>query len=377
MPATVAREPRPSAIQRFNDWLNHWGPSSHIMRAMDRYFNRLGPQFAGGLTFFTVLSMVPMLMFMFSGLGWALTVFRPDLLATVMNFIDQNINVGDIQEEIVALIRQYLFGWRGVGLFALITAIFTGAMWMQSLKQGVRAMSRPDFDIRRRYAFPPMEMILNTLLFVVVMILLLVSLAVNQVGTWLATRIVRWLTERGLDFGENLLRFLTLTVSLLVAFLLFYLIYSVLPEERTPRVARFRGSVMAAVAFSVLQGAAGLLGRIFASNRATQIFGPIIVVMLFLNFFAQLIIIIASWVGTWNQPAVARRYHPADEVLRDRSDTIAVVHHWEYAERDLAQRRQQAAARLNAQKRFGRWTQSRRRTDEGQHAAKDLEEDAD
>jgi len=347
------------------------------MRAMDRYFNRLGPQFAGGLTFFTVLSMVPMLMFMFSGLGWALTVFRPDLLATVMNFIDQNINVGDIQEEIVALIRQYLFGWRGVGLFALITAIFTGAMWMQSLKQGVRAMSRPDFDIRRRYAFPPMEMILNTLLFVVVMILLLVSLAVNQVGTWLATRIVRWLTERGLDFGENLLRFLTLTVSLLVAFLLFYLIYSVLPEERTPRVARFRGSVMAAVAFSVLQGAAGLLGRIFASNRATQIFGPIIVVMLFLNFFAQLIIIIASWVGTWNQPAVARRYHPADEVLRDRSDTIAVVHHWEYAERDLAQRRQQAAARLNAQKRFGRWTQSRRRTDEGQHAAKDLEEDAD
>ncbi|MGA7828751.1 MAG: hypothetical protein WCA04_13880 [Geobacteraceae bacterium] len=56
---------------------------AHVLRMITRYATRLGNQFAGAITYFSLLAMVPILMFAFSACGFTLTVLRPDLLERV------------------------------------------------------------------------------------------------------------------------------------------------------------------------------------------------------------------------------------------------------------------------------------------------------
>ena len=42
---------------------------AHALYANQRFQERLGPQFAGAITYFSVLSLVPVLMFVFAMLG--------------------------------------------------------------------------------------------------------------------------------------------------------------------------------------------------------------------------------------------------------------------------------------------------------------------
>jgi membrane protein len=47
-----------------------------------------------------------------------------------------------------------------------------------------------------------------------------------------------------------------------------------------------------------------LLFNLFSISKAASIFGPIIVLMLFFNIFAQLILFIAAWIATASQEAI-------------------------------------------------------------------------
>ena len=63
---------------------------------------------------------------------------------------------------------------------------------------------------------------------------------------------------------------------------------------------------------AALQYLAGFLIGLFANNLAARFFGPIIVLMLFFNFFATLILFIAAWIATAESPA----FEEEDERIR-------------------------------------------------------------
>ena len=52
---------------------------AHLIRAAERFTNRLGSQFAAAVTYFSVLAMVPLLLLAFSILGFVLTVLHPEV----------------------------------------------------------------------------------------------------------------------------------------------------------------------------------------------------------------------------------------------------------------------------------------------------------
>ena len=81
-------------------------------------------------------------------------------------------------------------------------------------------------------------------------------------------------------------------------------LYTVLPETREPwRVVR-RGALLGSIALVALQYLASFLISAFRGNAAAAIFGPVIVLMLFFNIFAQLILFIAAWIATAQHDAV-------------------------------------------------------------------------
>lgn len=273
---------------------------AHILAAVDRYTTRLGPQFAAATTYYTVLTMVPILMFGFSMLGMTLTVFRPDLLIQVRETVVSTFGTDDdgLGAALAEVIENALGSWRGVALTALLTAAYAGSRWVGNLKRAVRVM----WSDRISDAAPPANILLdigfNLVVFLGVLVSLFVGVGVAQVGNAFSRQVVEFLGWQDIPGIGFLWGALTVGLTFLVSWLLFAFLFTVLPTKRV----RFRvwliGTLVGAVSVTIVQSLAGRLVGLFSGNDGIEVFGPVIVVMLLFNILATLILLTAAWVGT-------------------------------------------------------------------------------
>ncbi|MEJ2167517.1 MAG: YhjD/YihY/BrkB family envelope integrity protein [Desulfobacterales bacterium] len=290
---------------------------AHLLRMNTRYVTRLGNQFAGAITYFSLLAMVPILMFAFSACGFTLTVLRPDLLEQVQTAILaqlQGIPKG-LQDQLTGLIQGLLHNWASVGLVGFFSSLYTSAGWAGNLKSAVRAQTRPLFDMRERKHFIIIEVLLNIAILVGLLIILAVTFAIAVMATSLTGTIVLWLALDAVPGITFLLRITGPILSSITGWAMFVYLYKMLPEQTFPFRIIARGALLGSAGLFGLQYLTGFLMGTFAGNPAAAVFGPVIVLMLFFNLFARLILYVAAWIATSVQPAVADRIHEFDRPL--------------------------------------------------------------
>ena len=276
---------------------------AHLFRMVDRFIARLGNQGAAAITYFSVLSLVPILMFGFSALGMVLTVFRPDLFDVIHELIvSQFPQDNDIGKTIVAVIEQALNEWptiiaTAVGIFA-----WSGAGWVANLKSAIRAQMRVDFDVTDRNPNFFVEFVVNLGIMLTVLITVLVMFTLNATATALSGAVVEWLQiPEGLG-GRLLINFAPIAVSLVAGFLLFAFVFRVSAEYLVPPRIWATAAAAGSIVLSLLQVLAAFLWRLFSFGAAVAVFGQLIVLMLFFNLFATLILLIAAWMSTYEEP---------------------------------------------------------------------------
>jgi len=291
------------------DWLARLKEKAwvaHLLRAVERFNNRLGSQFGGAITYFSILAVVPIMLFAFSILGFVLTVLRPDLIDDVVATAAAALGGIDpaTEQKIIDLISSTLSNWRGVGITALLSAIYSGAGWMGNLKNAIRAQWRPDFDLQVAQGNIVKKTLVNLLTLVCLLALIAVTFALAALSTSLSDTVSNLLGLNEVSWLRPVLQFAPILISIGAGWVLFMFLYTVLPEDREPWPIVRRGALLGAVGLGLLQYATGLLFNVFANNKAAAIFGPVIVLMLFLNIFAQLILFVAAWIATATQEAV-------------------------------------------------------------------------
>jgi membrane protein len=292
----------PKSVERLQQrpWI------AHIMRTVERYISRLGSQFAAATTYFSVLALVPVLMVAFSITGLVLTVLQPGLLDDVANAVAGALGAADpaMQAKILDLVNTALSQFWTIGLIGLVVALYTGAKWMGHLKNAVRTQWRPGFDLRPQ----KINIVSKTLGNLVLLLGLLVGMAVmfglSSLSTSLANTVVGWLGLSSQPWIAPLLRVSSIVVSIGAGWLIFMYLYTVLPETREPWSVVRRGALLGSIALVALQFVASYLISAFRGNPAALIFGPVIVVMLFFNIFAQLVLFVAAWIATADHEAV-------------------------------------------------------------------------
>jgi membrane protein len=279
---------------------------AHLLRAVERFNNRLGSQFGAAITYFSILALVPILLFAFAALGFVLTVLRPELIDNVVASFSEAIGTIDpaTQQQLVTLISDALSDWRAVGIVALLTAIYSGAGWMGNLKNAIRAQWRPDFDMQDDQGNVVRKTLVNLVTLVGLIALIAITFALASLSTALADNVIDFLGLSEIGWLSPVLRFVPIIFSIGAGWLMFMYLFTVLPEDREPWPVVRRGALMGAIGLGVLQYSTGLLFNLFSANKAASIFGPIIVLMLFFNIFAQLILFIAAWIATANQEAI-------------------------------------------------------------------------
>jgi membrane protein len=284
---------------------------AHIHRAVQRYNGRFGFQFGAGVAYFSVLAMVPVIMVAFSILGFFLVELRPDLITTVSKLIvGQFKNVDPktlavIQNFIVSTLQNYT----SIGVVGLVAGLYSGASWMGHLRNSIDAQWRTDFDAERVTQFYPVKVAVNLLRMGGLLVAIAVTFGLATLSTTFAQSVATWLGFGDTWMTSALLRVLAPVLSLVAGWLTFSYIYVVVPRQRENWRIIMIASLIGAVGLAVLQYGGSLLISAFAGNRAAAIFGPVIVVMLFFNLFAQLILILAAWIATWDEPA----FRPPDE----------------------------------------------------------------
>ncbi len=339
------------------NWLKRTPWSAHLLRANDRFQNRMGNQLAGGITYFSVLTLVPALMFAFSFLGWMLTVFRPDWLVSLTDAAVREIGAVAGGPQAIALILRALNSWRTVLLVGLVSAAYSGSGWMGNLRGAVRAQWRPEFDWS-----PPgrnwlAERFVNLLYFLALIGFLALSFVIVTLSGNFADRVVVWLGIGETPGVSSTLQVLAMLLTVVLSTLLFWFLFHVLPQYQAPLKDMLKGSLGAGIAMTVLLYTTTQVIGVLSRSLSTVVFGNIIIVMLFFNLFARLILFAAAWIATSYQPAIPRKYSDTDLPLRRRSDLMTVPGHWEAAEaarlNDEKQRQRDKLAKEEARRREG------------------------
>ncbi len=272
----------------------------HLMRSITRYGERLGSQFAGAMTYFSFLSLVPILMVGFS-IGGIVLANNQDLLTSLENEVAQLLPAG-IAEPVTALIDSVVANPLGVGIVGLLIALYSGIGWMGNLRKAIRALWGREFETGKATAD---NIVVGTLkdlgALAGLALAVVVSLGLSALGGQFQIAVLKLL---GLDDQQWLVPVVTVTTILIAVaadVLIFLWVYTILPpkSQRSPFKARLRGSIIAAIGFEILKYALTTILPAFTStSRTAIIFGPIIGLLFFFNLVAQLVLFVAAWVAT-------------------------------------------------------------------------------
>lgn len=298
---------------------------AHAMSANTRYGQRLGAQFAAGVTYFSVLSLIPILMLTFSTLGLTLTVLRPDMLDQLKSYIDEQLgDANDLAAALTSVIDQALSNWQSIGIAALFTAAYSGSKWAGNLKSAVRVMWSETFEDAIEKKNFVIELGVNLLIFLGLITCIGVGLGVSSIGTSFSTQVIAWLGWQDVPGIEPLVRIVAVLGTFVACWLLFAFLFIVMPNEpAAPRTWLF-GTLIGALGATVLQSLVGILVRLMSGNVSAAIFGNIIIFMLLFNVLATLILMTASWVGTekvWRGERADRRAERARALLNSPDPT--------------------------------------------------------
>nr|WP_310617107.1 inner membrane protein YhjD [Pantoea cypripedii] len=285
-------------VSRFATWFQAIPAVAHFLRALERFNDRLGSQFGAAITYFSFLSLIPILMVSFAAVGFVLAS-NQDLLTELINKIVNSISDPNLANTLKSTVNTAIQQRATVGLTGLLLALYSGINWMGNLREAIRAQSRdvwerkPDDQEKfwKRY-------IRDFISLTGLMLALVITLSLTSVAGAAQAAIVQAL---GLDHVEWLrpaLTIIALTISIVANYLLFLWIFWILPRHKPRKKALFRGTLLAAIGFEVIKFVMTITLPKLATSPSGAAFGSVLGLMAFFYFFARLTLFCAAWIAT-------------------------------------------------------------------------------
>lgn len=288
----------------------------HLVRAVDRFNDRLGTQFAGAITYFSFLAVVPIMMVAFSIAGFVLSS-KPSLLTDLRNDIAKLLPsglTGTIGEVLDAAVAARFT----VGIIGLLIALYSGVSWMGNVRTAIQAQWRPDFDDNqetRKESLP--KYYGKSLIYLVTLgAAILASFLLTAAASWAQAFLLRLLGWDDAPPWRTITAVTPVLVALVADVAIFYLLYDRLSPRDVPAQpkALFRGAVMAAIAFEVLKLGLTLLLPLLLTSATAKLFGPVIGLLFFFNLVATVVLFLAAWIATARTAATPTGPTPANKL---------------------------------------------------------------
>ena len=285
-------------FSRLIEYVQSWGWVAHLLRATERFNDRLGSQFGAAITYFSFLSLIPILMVSFAAVGFVLAS-NPDLLAGLINKIVNSISDPNLANTLKSTVNTAIQQRTAVGLSGLLIALYSGVSWMGNLREAIRAQSRDVWErnpqdqekIYRRY-------IRDFISLTGLVLALIITLSLTSIAGAAQKTIVDALGLGGIEWLRPVMTSITLVISIAANYLLFLWIFWMLPRHKPRKKALLRGTLLAAVGFEVIKFVMTMTLPKLATSPSGAAFGSVIGLMAFFYFFARLTLFVAAWIAT-------------------------------------------------------------------------------
>ncbi|WP_449632315.1 inner membrane protein YhjD [Rahnella aceris] len=285
-------------FSRLVEYVQSWGWVAHLLRATERFNDRLGSQFGAAITYFSFLSLIPILMVSFAAVGFVLAS-NPDLLAELINRIVNSISDPNLANTLKSTVNTAIQQRTAVGLSGLLIALYSGVSWMGNLREAIRAQSRDVWErnpqdqekIYRRY-------IRDFISLTGLVLALIITLSLTSIAGAAQKTIVDTLGLGGIDWLRPVMTSITLVISIAANYLLFLWIFWMLPRHKPRKKALLRGTLLAAMGFEVIKFVMTMTLPKLATSPSGAAFGSVIGLMAFFYFFARLTLFVAAWIAT-------------------------------------------------------------------------------
>ncbi|WP_337263593.1 MULTISPECIES: inner membrane protein YhjD [unclassified Serratia (in: enterobacteria)] len=285
-------------VSRLLERVKAWPSIAHLLRATERFNDRLGSQFGAAITYFSFLSLIPILMVSFAAVGFVLAS-NPDLLAELIGKIVNSISDPTLATTLKNTVNTAIQQRTTVGLTGLALALYSGLSWMGNLREAIRAQSRDVWernpqDREKIYFRYTRDFISLTGLVVA----LIVTLSLTSIAGSAQAAIVHALGLDGIEWLRPAMTLIALSISIFANYLLFLWIFWMLPRHKPQKKALLRGTLLAAIGFEVIKFVMTMTLPQVARSPSGAAFGSVIGLMAFFYFFARLTLFCAAWIAT-------------------------------------------------------------------------------
>ncbi|NKX90606.1 inner membrane protein YhjD [Nocardia coubleae] len=284
----------------------------HLVRAGGRFQRQRGDYFAAGITYFTVLSLFPLLMVAFSIAGFILAG-QPDLLNELQGKVIEK--TGTFGDQINELIDQAI-GSRGtVGVLGLLTGLYTGLGWIANLRAALTEQwetQTPDKPWWR-------EKLSDLGALFGLFLALVVSLGLSTVAnSGLAAKLLKSVGLDGVPGASVVLSIVSIALGMLASWAVFAWVIARLPREPVSLRSAAKAAAIAAVAFEIFKFVGAIYLRMVLSSPAGATFGSIIGLMVFSYITFRILLFATAWAATSSDNDHTEIAPPAPVVIQPR-----------------------------------------------------------
>ncbi|WP_062982877.1 inner membrane protein YhjD [Nocardia anaemiae] len=286
----------------------------HLIRAGGNYQRQRGDYYAAGITYFTVLSLFPLLMVAFAVAGFVLSG-HPDMLTELQHKIIENIP-GSLGGQLNDLIDQAVRSRGTVGTLGLLVGVYTGLGWMANL----RAALTEQWEQKT----PEDNWFLNKLSDLGALIGLglafIVSIGLSTLASsTLGARLLRTFRLSELPGARLILVLISILLGFLASWAVFVWIIARLPREPVTLRSAARAAAIAAVVFELFKYVASFYLQMVLHSPAGAVFGSIIGLMVFSYTTYRIILFATAWAATASENEIeAEIPPPAPAVIKPR-----------------------------------------------------------
>lgn len=273
--------------------------ADHLIRTIDRYMEHNAYQYAAAITYFSVLSVIPILMVGLSIGGFVLADDQP-LIREVRSTILDALPAG-LDQFAAEVFDNVLEQRASLGVFGLLIGLYAGWNWVNALRDALTAMwelEKPDLPILR-------TILMDLVALFSLAAALVVSFTMTALGGALNSSVLRWLGLDHTSWAGTWLTVLSVPLAVVADWLVFLWVLAKLPRIPVNTRNAARGALATAIGFEVLKQAAnfylGLLGR----SPTGAAFGSVIGLLVFIYLVARLLLFVAAWIATPSSPPQA------------------------------------------------------------------------
>lgn len=280
---------KPSLLERQRA-KHHW--LDHLLRAATRYFTQKGDFYAAGITYYTVLALVPIIMVAFAALGFALAGDAARLMS-----VQQNITSSvpaNLQGTVNDLVDGAISSRTSVGLIGLLGALYAGLGWMNNIRTALTAQweqkhSGPSFLKKKIFDLGAL---------VGLFLALVASVLLSALGSTATGFVLKLVHLASVPGAFLITRLLAIVLSIAATWAVFTWVIARLPREAVSARSGVRAALLAAVAFEVLKQIMAFYLPNVVNGPAGKVFGPVLGILVFVFFTSRVLLFSTAWAAT-------------------------------------------------------------------------------